>query len=288
MAKSRAFTSYGVSAMLRAAAVCIGSEGLRPTNTVQERFLRDLHAAPEDLARCPELRACAFRSPEAMGRFMGARNDEARAVAEPVDGSAIPRLYAASRLSLRWEWTSRATPLQDVSGVEYPGIHHKGVGAFDAEGHEHPIARVDLRNPAGDAVWCTIGPEPADELDLLATVTALRGRARRRSEDAKLTWPAVDLRAEPDIGWIVGLELSRDARVAAAVQRCEIQIDECGGRVEARTSMIVALGFERPAPHIVIDRPFLFWIERPGLALPLVAAWIAQGSWRLPARPAAA
>lgn len=37
-----------------------------------------------------------------------------------------------------------------------------------------------------------------------------------------------------------------------------------------------------PKPDLVIDRPFLCWIERPGIPVPLFLGHITEEDWKSP------
>jgi hypothetical protein len=61
-------------------------------------------------------------------------------------------------------------------------------------------------------------------------------------------------------------------------------MNEKGVRIqEAATVGIAFAAVFLPHRH-VIDRPFLMWVERPGLSLPLFVGYISEEDWKKPGK----
>ena len=102
-----------------------------------------------------------------------------------------------------------------------------------------------------------------------------------------LVFPMVDASTTDDLSWLVGMSTSNAQgtvlEVTQARQSSTLRMNETGFRARAATSIEYTLGrTRRRRPH-VIDRPFLLWIERPGLSQPLFVAWLDQACWKRPA-----
>jgi len=60
-------------------------------------------------------------------------------------------------------------------------------------------------------------------------------------------------------------------------------MNEHGARAEAVTRMeFLASGESSPPPDLVINEPFLVWVERSSLAAPLFVAHVTRENWRRP------
>ncbi len=92
------------------------------------------------------------------------------------------------------------------------------------------------------------------------------------------------------IAWLEGMETTGihqgPAWIAQALQQTRLKMNESGARAEGAVffSVLAAAKYwwERPRPDHIINRPFLVWFERKGLAKPLFVAHITEEDWRSP------
>jgi serine protease inhibitor len=96
----------------------------------------------------------------------------------------------------------------------------------------------------------------------------------------------VKLAQTPNISWLVDLEADGDDGrpylIAEALQQTRLRMNEFGVRAESAVALAVAAGSFRSAPRYVLDRPFLIWIERTGLSIPLFVGHIGTDDWDNP------
>ena len=282
---SCSLVDYGIVAALIAADDVLECRAdWRAVSDVQARFLADVFASARDeVIRVPEIEALASRKADELNVFLERRGFGARFDPfEPYDfGSA-----SVMDLVARWRHRGKASSLRTPDGHDVPAVRTdaRAVEFFRADSHPHPIARMQTR--AGDAVWMTMHETLLEAKDLGAVGPRLADQKRPVDEFDGLVFPMVDLATDADLLWLVGLG-SADARgqpvrLAQARQATTLRMNEMGFRARSATSVTMRLGMTaRRRPH-VIDRPFLFWLERPGLSRPLFTAWLTEDCWRRP------
>jgi len=96
-------------------------------------------------------------------------------------------------------------------------------------------------------------------------------------------FPMISYNVNPDISWLVHMRIGTTS-IAQAMQQVIFKMNEEGARAKAAAALIVATSFlgENPKERLVIDKPFLVWIERPGVVLPIFAGYMTQEFWKNP------
>ena len=280
---SRAGTDYGIMAALVAVETLVGRGGWRPVHDRQASFLDGVFSAGRhDLARIPEIDTLASRIADELNAFLTRRGF-------PASFRELgPReLGSASVLDLAGHWLHPGKPtvieIDDEHVVPAASLDANAVAVFHAGGHSEPIARVPT--VTGDAVWMTVHPSVSDTDDLGQLALRVATGARPTDEFDGLVFPMIDVSTHADLSWLVGLRIG-DAQdtaleVTQARQDSRLRMNESGIRARAATVVQYTLGRTRRRP-LVIDRPFLLWIERPGLSRPLYVAWLDRECWRRP------
>lgn len=196
----------------------------------------------------------------------------------------------ASILDVLMEWVDEGKKTDIVvCDKTYSGVKlNKGVSALTPHpaNHPHPVARIQTKG--GEFVYMTI----ADGTDL----TDVFGIARKIDEvinDAavdngydSVVFPMIDYDQKVDISWIEGLRTGKepgDWCVEEAIQQTKFRMNEVGARAQSAVAMGMRCMSMTAAPKtIVIDKPFLLWVERKGIRTPLFAGVFAEDSWREP------
>lgn|GEM_PF-2669836 len=98
-----------------------------------------------------------------------------------------------------------------------------------------------------------------------------------------LHFPMISYDVNPDVSWLERMRIGT-TYVAQAMQQVIFKMNEKGARAKAAAGLIVATSFleENPKERLIIDRPFLVWIERPGVPLPIFAGYMTQSYWKNP------
>jgi serine protease inhibitor len=99
--------------------------------------------------------------------------------------------------------------------------------------------------------------------------------------------PKVNLMSKSSIDKLLNMETT-DKRmgnsyfIAEAKQQATLKMNETGARARAAVEVALCLGIDLDPKRLVIDQPFLFTILRPGVTVPIFAAYVDYDSWSDP------
>jgi hypothetical protein len=267
---------------LQAAEIFIGSANpeWKTVSARQVEFLEKFKRYWINPVKLPELRSKADVDLAVINKWL---KDEGFDIQlDPVDVG----FYVASILKLLVEWL-KVGKKRNITGKRdgktYPGVKLKdGVRLYrDLEIHPFSVAHLDTKN--GDVVKMAIidaVPEGAFGLhDLTQTLNKVTSPDQNKED---VVFPMVELDVKPNISWICGMKLE-EYWIQQALQQTKFRMNEKGAKVESAVAMSFRKGmaFDAKQPY-VIDRPFLLWIERPGMTIPFFAAVLCEDVWREP------
>jgi len=200
------------------------------------------------------------------------------------DGFAV-----ASILDVLVKWLNEAQKVSIHSDKgEFPGVKLKeGVAAYrQPELHPHPV--VKIRTQSDDIVCITIADTmPDDPFALNWKVEQLRNVQRPFGVEGVM-FPMVNYDRMVDISWIEGMKIKPGDGddgfyISQALQQTKFKMNEIGARAQSAVAMTFrCCAVAAPNPWVVIDRPFVLWIERPGVQMPLFAGVFAEDVWENP------
>jgi hypothetical protein len=199
------------------------------------------------------------------------------------DGFAV-----ASILDVLCEWMAEGVRTTiEKPGASYPAVKLKkddGVSLVQhPDLHGHPIIRI--RTKSGDRVCMTVAADiPEGLLGLHSKVRSLQLASTPDYRYEGVIFPMVHYDRHEDISFLVGMRIKESKYyINEAVQQTRFRMNEKGARAESAAAMGVrcfSMGAERK-PY-VLDRPFILWIEREGVAIPLFMAVFAEDVWKDP------
>lgn len=189
---------------------------------------------------------------------------------------------------VKWLNPGTSSRLIAADNQNYPAARlKKGVDIERSSAAKNPIAYINTQHP-DYRVGLTIPNEPiTDAFELTDFVKSIReSQLFPDSNYAGLLYPKVSLDQRVDINWLKGMYTAGDdglpAIITQALQQTRFRMNEIGARAESA----VALGMRRSMAPIekplVIDRPFVCWIEKTGVSLPLFAGYINYPDWKDP------
>jgi len=162
------------------------------------------------------------------------------------------------------------------TGVDLP----YGVNIRNVQGFIYPAAIVDTKN--GDKVWMTVIdsiPNTSFEVFNLARKLISSPNIYPYGYKREVIFPMIDLDMKPDISWLVGLGYRRNY-INQALQQTKVKMDEKGVTIKEAVAIAVTLACVGPITvPLVINRPFLFVVEREGLKEPLFSAYLDVDYW---------
>lgn len=262
-----------------------------PTNELQTRFLREFFPRMGDITKfsAAELKSILSKNADAINAFLAENGFQIK-----LEQFGELEFGVASVLNVLVEWLSlgKVTQLDLHGRGVFPAVHLKGdqgVDVLDAGSlSPHPI--VSIATKTGDRLCMTIASEQHQGFDLTERVQALRkgvsglGRARGQFDGA--VFPMVHFDREVDIEWILAMSTADangiPAVITQAKQQTRFRMNERGARAESA----VAIGISRTCIEVrrpyIVDRPFILWIERPGVELPIFSGLFAEDVWKNP------
>jgi len=190
----------------------------------------------------------------------------------------------ASILDVLVEWLAKGS-VTAVKG-NYPAVRIKeDDGAYVVSGSGQPVACV--RTKGDEVVFMRmIDREPEGPMGIADMLRDLPEEMSRDGSYGSVVFPMLDCDQVVDVSWLVGLctgHAPTDWYVKEAVQQTRFRMNEVGARAQSAAAMMMKCrSIERPKQELVIDRPFLLWIERKGVGIPLFAGVFAEDSWRRP------
>jgi len=171
-----------------------------------------------------------------------------------------------------------------IDGKKYSFVKVKcdndtnGLSVYSSPKHDNPIVKLETKS--GKLVYMTIS-NPLDGLDLASKAIEFQNNLLEMYLPDEVRFPMVDLEQDVDISWIEKMFVD-DWYIAKAEQKTRFKMNHVGAKVESAVNMNLMKCCAHPGRVMVIDKPFLIWISRPGLHLPLFAGYITQEDWKDP------
>lgn len=197
-----------------------------------------------------------------------------------------------SILDVLVEWIEpgrKTTILKDDKSFQAVKISSDNSDVMMSTKHPNPIAVLETKS--GERVCLTVAEQELSGFELTNKCCELSKSKTQIHKYGDVIFPMVSLNQEVDISWLKNLWcIGNDspsgniAKVAQAFQQTKFRMNEIGARAESA----VAIGMMRcasvryPPPPLVIDKPFLAWIERDNLSMPLFTAYVTEEDWKDP------
>ena len=205
-----------------------------------------------------------------------------------------PRAFAvASILDVLVEWVKEGdvVSIHNDNGT-FPAVKLKAnednvVRFIDKSIHPFPIAGVNTKS--GDRVRMSVlGSIDKETFSISDKVEQLKKAAVRKNMGScdGVIFPMVDYNRQVDISWIKRMETGTkddDYFIAQALQQTMFRMNEKGARAKSSVAMMLCRKCASPDDWIKIDKPFILWIERPGVDIPLFIGVFAEDVWKTPA-----
>ena len=287
---TQTITAFPVLGCLMAAEEWLGKE-LRwnTTNDDQEEFMELFYDA--GMASIPalgdELKRMADKDIGPINDWLAEKGFDIRLSVNPGPGG----FAVASILDVLVEWMQKGSrrKVTNEKGT-FDGValeQNQGVVVLqNAHIHNHPVVRIATKS--GDKVYMTpVDGLPTGRFALeskIRTITATLEHPDYRYEG--VVFPMVNYDSKIDISFLQGLNTDTVAPgfyCVQAVQQTKFRMNEEGARVESAAAMSFRCRYGGSSkPPFVIDQPFLLWIMREGISMPLFGGIFAEDVWRDP------
>ena len=271
-----------VAALLKAEELVKPVKGWAANNEIQRVFLEKFFSeCREEISRIPEIESIASWSADVINRFLKERGFSIQL--QPFNSLTFG---VASVLDVLVEWLNKGDVTSIKKGrVTYPAvkIDSKHADFFETSAHENPI--VCLRTKSEDLVHMTILDNAPDGFDMVEKAQEL-SKGREGYNFSSVVFPMVSLNQQVDISWLIGLRTTGanelPAIITQALQQTKLRMNEKGARAQSAVAIAIIRGGFSPEKQYVIDKPFLFWITRPGICKPLFVAYVTEDDWKNP------
>jgi len=127
-----------------------------------------------------------------------------------------------------------------------------------------------------------------DEFDLMDFIINTKERVTANNfglakYSESVVFPKVDLDQETDVNWLEDMLYSPfpGYRIDRAIQQVKFKMNEHGLHAKSGMGIRIETLGAHPEP-LVIDRPFITWIEKDQISVPLFAGLINYGDWKDP------
>ncbi|MDP3710232.1 MAG: serpin family protein [bacterium] len=264
----------------------------RTKNEMQKVFVRTvLGPCRPELANIPELVSMAALSEEPINAFLRQKGFDIQLDKFP---SLMPpkRAWgAASVLDVLLKWRTEGTRTQITTPImdKFPAANlpKSTTSVFMSKLHPHPVASVFTKS--GDVVHMTVCDKDLQHFSLLEEAEAISLNEQDYAPYEGVIFPMVDLNHKVDISWLKELSTLDDEGypnvLTQALQQTKFKMNHEGARIKdavAIGGMRLTAAINKPLPPLIIDRPFLFWVERPNLSRPLFVARFTEEDWKDP------
>jgi hypothetical protein len=193
----------------------------------------------------------------------------------------------AAILDVLLEWMQKGSrrKITNEKGT-FDAVHLKqdaGVVVLqNAHVHAHPVARITTKS--GDKVYMTpVDGLPDERFALESRIRSITvGLEHPDYRYEGVTFPMIDYDRKIDISYLQGLNTDTVApgfHCVQAVQQTKFRMNEVGARVESAAAMTFGSKSASRSVPFVIDRPFLLWITREGVNMPLFGGLFAEDVW---------
>jgi hypothetical protein len=254
-----------------------------PVNEQQRRYLEIFEIARTEVGSIPEIEAKGSFVAEVLNAFLRVHGFSIELEAFAPDEFGVAAVF---EVVLAWLETGKAHTIVRTDGKTYAGVlMEHDIPAFTVPGHENPV--ISLPTRTADSVYLTMLEKPADEFAMVATARECM-TTRQQSRTAQVLFPMVDLDMKVALEWMKGMwtlpQSGPRLKVTQALRQTKVKMNEEGVRIqEAAAAGIAFAAVFLPKRH-VIDRPFLLWVERPGLSLPLSVGYMTEEDWKNPGK----
>jgi len=201
-------------------------------------------------------------------------------------------LYGVGLFSAHPTWRHAGTEaLIDMpDGTKVPGVHLKDVKFYHSESHRYPIAEVMTNNgvrffvtQVDDAQTHLDPNDPAAATRFAAALSSSMQETRNTPYRKGLQIPMVDLHQSGALALLDGASIG-GMPIDAAYFMHSLRIDKNGAQATSG-AVAMASGYAPKNGCLVIDGPFVAWLETGGTGKPTVpfAALVRQRDMRDPA-----
>jgi hypothetical protein len=250
------------------------------TNEKQQQFVQKYLAQHTDIAtfKPDELKAWASKDYQELNAILAKEHFAIQLQPFPKNGFGV---VAILDVMMEWQSPGTAKKILTKDNTMYAGVEmERGFTVLISDKHAHPIIRLETKS--GDSAWLTIADKPRKDFDLLKYIDTIKKNLRPDESYQSVIFPKIDLDQQPDITWLLRMSYA-GYFIAQTLQQTKLKMNEFGAHVQSAA----AIAMMRSMPPtdkktLVIDKPFICWIEKPGVSIPIFAGYLDVDVWKDP------
>jgi len=276
------------SALLKAEEFLEKVEGITTSNDDQKKFVDEIYSYYKvDVSKIDEIESIADIDNEKINQWLAERGFQIK-----LDPFGPGGFGVASMLDLIGEWAIKGKKwsVETEDGKYYPGIKMNNYGLKFHKVRDNPNFIIEIETKSQDRVFLMMAEEVPTGLALLDHVEhIMNDKITTPFEYDGVVFPKIDLDEKLTLDWLIDLRLETPSQevpyyvIAQALQQTKLKMNEIGFRVKSAVALGILAGAapKRTEPY-VINRPFLMWITRPGIAKPLFIGYLNKDVWKDP------
>lgn len=285
-------SAYDVAGCFRAAEEVLGSNrDWNAVSPIQTEFLADflpvILPVVEDLRRQGLLDSRVSWLADEINRWFAERGFSIELTQQGPDTFYVGSIYEQL---VKWLIPGTSETLRGQDGKSYPAVFMDDDNGFSVKwstAHNRPVIRLRTKDERDHAYLMVADTWNQPFALLRSAVSASKSLTWSETNYDRVRFPMVDLNLETDLSWLLKMWTRTDrgqrAVITEAKQQSILKINEKGALAKSASGMAITLeAFSPPGEELVIDQPFLFWIERDGMPWPMFTALVDYPDWKNP------
>lgn len=282
-----------ISALVEAEKMLGKKQNWQTENLQQVKFINDFFSKRNELS---------LFKPEELRSWVSDNADELNSVlvkegfAFKVKEFLPHKLGIVSIINILIEWlTKGAEETIKHSNKTYPAILMKNEAMAESQSlpifetyvssvHEHPVFCANTKT--GERVFMTVAEKEVAAFSLVFVIEKIRKRRASRGCCDHLLVPMIDYGEVNEILWLTGLantdKQGQKWEISEALQQTKFKMNCRGMHIKSMAMTPIRVTSNLSPKIYEIDQPFLLWVERRGLDIPIIYAYLDETSWKNP------
>lgn len=263
------------------------------TNESQQRFMDSYYKyALEhmDIFTAEELEFVASLDYREVNAFLKRRGFDIQLSPFPkADGSIGSGFGVAAVLDIMCKWEGRSSPLSVCNAITetvYEGVKLDGtIGVDDQNRQVVRFSSWDLATNQSLSAYITVADGACAQMDLQDRCTNLhQGFGNASKLPVNCHFPKTEVNQEVDISWLLDMFYKAGdipMVISEALNQNKLSLTEKGAHAQSAAAIGIVSGSMAAGSydHVVIDKPFYFWLAKGNCPVPIFCAYVDEGSW---------
>ncbi len=277
MNKSMAYSVHPIGAVLTRALEMLKSERWFPEGEKQIQILEQIKQILAKDYDDLQMETMTSYSHDEINGFLARHGFDIRLDAFPNGEFGV-----ASVLKIIMTWIeSQRTSINAKNDQIYQGVKMiENIRLLNSPYCEGYI--VEIQSKEGFNIYLVDVPSyPRDEQELFSWASKMaKSKSDNVSSELKsVSFPEVEMDCRPDISWLLGMSAG-EYFISQALMQTKFKLDITGAKAEAAAAIALRKGISFGELNLVFNKPFMVWIEKPGISMPVFVSWCDYDSWK--------